>query len=120
MQLKFQLSFSQFDNDEFLNISSYANTNNNNISVKTKSDLFNPLKDSIYISGSSKYLGEWNLNRSIEMKLVRTPIQLLPITTTNCNSSSSGCSGSDFEQSLSLSSCSLSSLSSCDNYADNS
>jgi hypothetical protein len=46
MLLKFQLIFSNSDESQF-----------------------NPLTDTFYISGSSKYLGEWNLTDAVEMKL---------------------------------------------------
>lgn len=78
MKIKFQLSFSIDD----------ARTN------------FNANKDSVYLSGSSKILGCWNLNHATEMKLKLND-------------------GYNEQCSLSLSSLSLSSSTSSEIYADN-
>lgn len=52
MLIKFQLKFNK--NDDELRSS------------------FDPKCDSIYLSGSSRFLGEWDLNRAIEMKMLGT------------------------------------------------
>jgi hypothetical protein len=69
---------------------------------------FDRSKDSVFISGSSKKLGEWNVNQAIEMSqksnnLADTPAWLR-------NGSENG--------SLSLSTCSLSSMSSAEFLTD--